>query len=56
MSAVRLRLDNEPPSSPAAALASLAHLDISLAEKVTRLSDGRLELHLAGLHLAFLSR
>jgi len=53
-SAVKLRLDSEPPSNPAQALAALpADLDIPLGEKIARVTTGLVEIEVTSLVLSY---
>ena len=55
-SAVKLRLDSEPPPHPAQALAALPpDLDISLGEKIARVTNGLVEMEVGSLVLSFTS-
>ena len=55
-SVFKMRLESEPPQQPAQALASLPpDLDISLGEKIARMSEGSMAIQVTGASLAFLS-
>ena len=55
-SVFKMRLESEPPLQPAQALASLPpDLDISLGEKIARMSEGSMAIQVTGASLAFLS-
>lgn len=55
-SAVKIRLDSVPPAHPAQALAALPQdLDIPLGEKISRVTDGLVEMEVASLVLNFAS-
>ena len=52
----KMRIDSKNPSDPAGALRDLpAELEVSLAEKISRISDGSLELEVNNANLEFLS-
>ena len=55
-SVFKMRLESEPPQQPAQALASLPpDLDITLGEKIARMSEGSMAIQVTGASLAFLS-
>ena len=52
----KLRIDSKNPADPAGALRDLpVELEVSLAEKISRISEGSLELELNNANLEFLS-
>jgi len=52
----KIRLESVPPSNPHLALKDLpSDLELTMAEKIARISDGRLELQACGLDLSLLT-
>ena len=55
-SAVKIRLDSQPPANPSQALAALpADLDIPLGEKIARVTSGLIEIEVTCLVLSYTS-